>query len=126
MEDAKLEKRFQEIEANMGGKPQVWSIADILAHDFGEEEWLVESLVSKQGITAFSGNPGDFKTWITIHMALCVSRGNLVFSQFKTTQGGVLIIDEEDHLRLLKKRLNLLGANETDEIHYISLKGESK
>jgi len=101
-------------------KLHLWNISEILKHDFGEEEWIVESLISKQGITALSGNPGDFKTWLTTHIALCVSRQSNVFDRFPTSQGGVLIIDEEDNIRLLKKRLELLGAKDTDNIHYLS------
>ncbi|MDO8600549.1 MAG: AAA family ATPase [bacterium] len=104
-------------------RPRLWTIGEILTHDFGEEEWLVESLIPKQGLTALSGNPGDFKTWVTIHIALCISRSLPVFGTFKTTQGSVLIIDEEDHLRLLKKRLGLLGAKEADNIYYLSQNG---
>lgn len=103
--------------------PKLWTVGEILVQDFGEEEWLVNSLISKQGITALSGNPGDYKTWVTIHIALCVSRNTAVFGKYQATQGGVLIIDEEDHLRLLKKRLELLGAKETDNIHYFSQGG---
>lgn len=104
-------------------RPKLWTIGEILTHDFGEEEWLVDSLISKQGMMALSGNPGDFKTWVTIHVALCVSRNLPVFGKFQATQGGVLIIDEEDHLRLLKRRLELLGAQEADDIHYLSQSG---
>jgi hypothetical protein len=46
-----------------------------------------------------------------------------VFGKFEATQGAVLIIDEEDHLRLIKKRLELLGAKPTDEIYYLSQNG---
>lgn len=104
-------------------KLRVWTIGEILTHDFGPEEWLVKSLITKQGITAFSGNPGDFKTWVTIHIALCVSRKAPVFGKFATTQGAVLIIDEEDHIRVVKGRLELLGAKDTDAIHYLSQSG---
>jgi hypothetical protein len=102
---------------------QLWSVGDILSHDFGEEEWLIESLIPKQGITALSGNPGDFKTWTTIHIALCVARNIAVFNRFKVDQGGVLVVDEEDHIRLLKKRLGSLGAQESDSIFYLSQSG---
>lgn len=105
------------------GKLRVWSIGEILTHDFGPEEWTVKSLITKQGITAFSGNPGDYKTWVTIHIALCVSRNSPVFGKFPTTQGGVLIIDEEDHIRVVKGRLELLGAKDSDAIHYLSQSG---
>ncbi len=104
-------------------KLRVWTIGEILTHDFGPEEWVVKSLITKQGITAFSGNPGDYKTWVTIHIALCVSRNAPVFGKFPTTQGGVLIIDEEDHIRVVKGRLELLGAKNTDAIHYLSQSG---
>ena len=108
---------------NTSVMPRLWSIGEILSTDFGAEEWFVEFLVSKQGMTALSGNPGDFKTWVTIHIALCVARGLAVFGKFNVTQGAVLIIDEEDHIRLLKKRLELLGAKETDNIYYLSQSG---
>ncbi len=104
-------------------KPRIWTVGDILAHDFGEDEWVVESLIPKQGMTVLSGSPGDFKTWVTIHIALCVSRNIPVFGKFKVTQGSVLVIDEEDHLRVLKKRLELLGAKDTDTVHYLSQNG---
>lgn len=104
-------------------RPKLWTVGEILAHDFGEEEWVVDYLIPKQGMTALSGNPGDCKTWTTIHIALCVSRNLAVFGKFQAKQGGVLIIDEEDHLRTLKKRLSSLGVNETDNIHYLSQSG---
>ena len=101
-------------------KLHLWTIGEILSHDFGTEDWLVENLISKQGMTALSGNPGDYKTWVTIHIALCITRNTPVFGNFLVAQGGVLVIDEEDHMRVLKRRLELLGAKETDNIHYLS------
>lgn len=104
-------------------KPHLWSVGEILAHDFGKEEWLVESLIPKQGMTVLSGSPGDYKTWVTIHIALSLSRNTSVFGKFRTTQGSVLVIDEEDHVRELKKRLELLGARDMDSVHYLSQNG---
>lgn len=103
--------------------PHLWTIGEILTHDFGEQEWLVEMLIPKEGLTALSGNPGDNKTWTAIHKALCVARGIPVFGKFATTQGSVLIIDEEDHIRVIQNRLKLLGAKETDPIYYMSQSG---
>ena len=96
------------------------SMGDILTHDFGTDEWVVESLIPRSGMMILSGSPGDFKTWVTIHIAVCVSRGEQVFGRFKTVRGNVLVIDEEDNLRDLQKRLKLLGAKDTDSIHYLS------
>jgi hypothetical protein len=102
------------------GRPRVWSVGEIMTQDFGEQEWVAKSLIPRGGVTVLSGNPGDFKTWLTIHTAICVARGSRVFDVFETMKGGVLVIDEEDHIRLLQKRLRLLGAVGEDDIHYIS------
>jgi len=116
-------KESQNIEHSKKFSPKLWAIGDILKQDFGEEEWLVESLISKQGMTVLSGSPGDFKTWVTIHIAMCIARNTPVFGKFPVKQGAVLVIDEEDHIRLLKKRLELLGAKDTDDIYYLSQNG---
>lgn len=121
--DGILKREISDNEVVNIDKLRLWTIGEILAQDFGEEEWLVESLIPKQGMTVLSGSPGDFKTWITIHTALCVARGLPVFNKFPTMPGGVLIIDEEDHIRLLKKRLSFLGAKDDDNIFYVSQGG---
>ena len=119
----KKEATVQELPNIKNAKLRLWPVREILGHDFGDQEWVVDSLVPKQGIMALSGNPGDFKTWVTIHIAMCVSRGESVFSKFKTMQGAVLVIDEEDHLQTLQKRLNLLEADDSDAIDYVSQQG---
>jgi hypothetical protein len=96
------------------------SVGDILSQEFGEVEWLVDQIVPAPGIMALSGMPGDYKSWITLHVALSVARGAPVFGKFATKQGAVLIIDEENHLRYVQKRLHLLGATANDAVSYLS------
>lgn len=103
--------------------PRLWSMNEILSHDFGDVEWVVESLIPKHGMTVISGNPGEFKTWLTILMAICITHNTAVFGKFKTSQGSVLIVDEEDHMRLVQERLRLLGARSEDTIYYLSQSG---
>ena len=102
---------------------KVWSVDEILSYEFGEDEWLAKDLIPLPGIAALSGMPGDYKTWLTIHMALSVARGTPVFGQFETKQGGVLMIDEENHLKYIQKRLTLLGAKADDPTYYLSMTG---
>jgi len=98
----------------------IWSIKEILSHDFGKEEWLVEPLIPLQTITALSGDPGSFKTWLTLELAKCVALGVPFLGHFPTRQGSVLIIDEENHLRHIKKRLQQLQLPKDIAIFYIS------
>ncbi len=102
---------------------KLWTAGSILDQDFGEDEWLIESLLLKPGLMALSGNPGDFKTALALHFALCVSRGLPVFNRFPTKQGTVLMVDEENHLRHIKKRLEALGMTQADPILYLSQNG---
>jgi hypothetical protein len=117
------QNKDEELSNWLTNKPHLWTIGEILTHDFGDQQWLAEMLIPIQGMTVLSGNPGDGKTYTTIHIALCVVRNVPVFGKFKVTQGNVLMIDEEDHVRDLQNRLSYLGATEADNIYYLSQSG---
>ena len=102
---------------------RLWSIADIMAHEFGEAQWLVQSLIPSRGIVALSGHPGSFKTWLTLEIAKSVAMGTSFLERFATTQGAVLMIDEENQLKHLKQRFSLLGIPREASIHYFSQRG---
>jgi len=98
----------------------LWTIDEILNHDFGKDEWLIESLLLKPGLMALSGNPGDYKTALALYFALSVARGTPVFGKFPATAGRVLMIDEENHLRNIKKRFEALGGVAGEAVLYLS------
>ncbi len=102
---------------------QIVAIGDILAREYGNEEWTIDRILPVSGILALSGIPGSFKTWITHSIALSVARGIPVFGEFAVKQGAVLFIDEENHERLIKQRFLSLGALASDPIHFLSLTG---
>ncbi|MFA6386758.1 MAG: AAA family ATPase [Candidatus Paceibacterota bacterium] len=81
----------------------------IINKDFGPELWVVDKLIPEQSITAITGVPGSYKTWLTLEIAKCVAQGSNFLGQFKTNRGNVLFLDKENHLRHIQKRLNLLG-----------------
>jgi hypothetical protein len=107
-------------EAAASSSSHLLSVSEILAMEFSEMPWLIERILPAPGIMALSGIPGDFKSWLTLHMALSVARGTPVFGKFVVQQGAVLVIDEENHLRHIQTRLRLLGANAADPIFYQS------
>lgn len=100
--------------------PKLRLVAEILQEDFGEDEWLVDNLIPISGIVALSGNPGEFKTWLTIHIAASVAKGVSVFGKFPSRQRSVLVIDEENQLRHIKKRLQLMNISSDMLIYYLS------
>ncbi|GEM_PF-1025861 len=104
-------------------KLQLIKAGDILKKEFPEEEWLVEDLISLPSVNALSGMPGHGKTFVTIHIAMCVARGLPVFGKFPSRQAPVLIISEEDYPNHLQGRFQSLGLTEHDQITYLSQAG---
>ncbi|MDP3729175.1 MAG: AAA family ATPase [bacterium] len=102
---------------------RLWSVSEIMSRDFGEQSWVVDQLIPIEAVTILSGNPQNFKTWLTIEIAKCVSLGTSFIKKFPTTQGAVLIIDEEDHIRHIKDRLKSLEIPNEAPIYYLSQMG---
>lgn len=100
--------------------PRIWTINEILTSDFGNDEWLIKDLIPFPSMTAVSGNPGNFKTWITMVIAKSIAEGKPFLEQFPVRQGAALIVDEEDHIKHIQKRLQLLNVSKELPIFYLS------
>jgi len=67
-------------------------------------QWIVDQLISAGSINMFFGEGGSKKTWVMLSMAVSVALGRQ-FLNFDTTQGSVLIVDEESGRRRMLRRL---------------------
>lgn len=105
--------------------PGLISMGSLLTKEFPESKWVVEKLIPHQGITIIAGAPGNFKTWLLLLVAISITKGEKFLGNFQCTQSKVLIIDEEDHLRVLKERAIMLGADEDTPIYFLSQQGFS-
>lgn len=101
-------ERGQREQGERKPKRPLLTMGDLIAQKPMENPFLVEPLVPSMGITAVSGHPGSGKTWIILHIAFCVAEGVPLFDKFKTTQGAVLLIDEENGIFETKRRLEML------------------
>jgi RecA-family ATPase len=88
-----------------------------------ESKWVIEKLIPHQGITIISGAPASFKTWVLLRMAIDIAKGESLVGQFKCEKNSVLIIDEENPLRIVRERMYALGAGVKLPIYYLSQKG---
>jgi hypothetical protein len=68
-------------------------------------KWLVKNLLVEDGVSVWFGDPGVKKTYSLLDLSVCVALGN-PWLGFDTTQCPVLIIDEENGDRRLKRRLH--------------------
>ena len=96
-------------------------ISELMAKEFRDPEWVVDGLIPSGGITAISGAPSSYKTFIILELASKVANGDVLFSKFETTKKGILIVDEENGERLFHQRFRQLGVSEKLNINIISL-----
>ncbi len=95
---------------------------DLLGMKFTSPAWVIKGLVPAQGITIISGAPKSFKSWVALHFALCMAHGQKAFGQYHCEKNNVLIVDEENHPRIIQDRLKKLSAPENTTISFISQK----
>src|SRR3989344_869305 len=106
-----MEQNINEQELNTSSELNVYkygapaiSIEELCKKEFPPQQWIVENIFARSTINQLSAPPNNWKTWVTLHLALCIARGEKVFDKFPTEQKGVLIVNEEDPEYLLKER----------------------
>ena len=87
------------------------SLSELMDKQFSDDIWTVDHLILENGINCIAGRPKSGKSFVVLQMAKNVAEGSPVFGKYKTKKSNVLLITKEDSLRLLKKRLLGLGAN---------------
>ncbi len=93
------------------------TLKELMSNDYPESSWVVEGLVP-EGLTILSAQPGTFKTWLLLDIAISVASGSPLVEVFDTTQGGVLMVDEESSERLLQQRLRSLESGTDLPIYF--------
>ena len=116
-------KTNEEKEAELKRRFTPFTLADLYKREFPPARWLVQNLIPLGGLTALTGAPASFKTFLTQALATSVMTGVPFLSHFPTTKGKVLIIDQENQLRLIKERFGHLHAEASDNIFFLSQEG---
>lgn len=96
------------------------SVGDVFNMAIEPQPFLVDKMVPEKGMTAFSGYPESGKSWITLHIALCVATGQPAFGKFATKKGRVLLIDEEAGSAEFHKRMRMFGFKPEDKVYLYS------
>jgi archaellum biogenesis ATPase FlaH len=88
------------------------NLKELLRRDFEDNQWVIKRLIPFPGITIISGSPGSYKTWLTQAIAISVAEGKPFLGKFRVPNPGkVLFIDKENHLKLIKKRFQMLNSS---------------
>ncbi len=106
-----LKQRAEKSEPKTSRGIDAVPLSQLLVTEYKNTKWLVERLIPHEAVTIISGAPRSYKTFITLDIALKIAGGEKLFDEFQTRQSPVLIIDEENHPRILKDRAKLLLQN---------------
>lgn len=90
------------------------SLSDLISMDFPESKWVVDKLISENGINCISGKPKSGKSLLCLHLALSVASGRKFLGEFDVQQGAVLLITKEDPKRLIKERVQRFLEDKVD------------
>jgi archaellum biogenesis ATPase FlaH len=106
-----LKQRVEKGELKNSRSIDAIPLSQLVTTEYKNTKWLVDRLIPHEALTIISGAPRSYKTFITLDIALKVAGGEKLFDEFQTRQSPVLIIDEENHPRILKDRAKLLLQN---------------
>jgi AAA domain/DnaB-like helicase N terminal domain len=74
-------------------------------------EWLIEQLVPKKCVSLLVGDPGDGKTWVSLSLSACLTRGTIPFGGGSGRPHNVLYLSNEDGAGELRARFDRLGGD---------------
>ncbi len=82
----------------------------IMQEDLQPIDWLVQDLFAHGDRVIVYGEPGSYKSWLLLHLALHIAAGKKWLEELSVPQAtGVLYVDEEMSARLLRRRIKRLG-----------------
>lgn len=86
---------------------KVLSLKEVLETD-PNIEWTIDRIAPKQTIGLLAGDSGIGKTWVVLDLAIAIATGSKWLGKYPTAQGSVMIVDEENAIKLLSARLTKL------------------
>lgn len=116
---------LNEIEAEIPAEPKFhpFTLTDLYQEKFPEATWIAKDLIPLGGITAFTGESNSYKSLLMLALAASVVNHEPFLGHFPTTHGRVLIVDEENSRRLLRKHFDDLGVAPSSDILFVSQDG---
>lgn len=102
------------------GNPPIVFLNQLNELEIPETTFLVNNLIVEKGINYIYGKTGVCKTWLTLYLALCITKNISAFGNdsFSTKQGKVLFVDTENDLYQTKVRVESLGGLGSNQIGY--------
>lgn len=96
----------------------ILSTRDILSKDIPESPWLIKNILHSEGFCFIFGAEGTGKSLVALDIAKSLAMGKnwLDMEQFEiTSKHNVLVLDKENSLQIIRKRLKGLGYDSMND-----------
>lgn len=88
--------------------------------EFPEERWLIDKILPATGITMFVGESGVGKSFIATEIVRSLIEQDIFLDHFEVkSKAPILIIDKENGLRRIQKRMRDMGVPESEDIYLL-------
>jgi len=94
--------------SSLGASPRVLKailLDDFLSAGVPDFDYVVEPILAAGSLGLIVGSPGTLKSWLGMDLGLAVASGEDWLGVFKTKQGPVLYVDQENPRAVLERRL---------------------
>jgi 5S rRNA maturation endonuclease (ribonuclease M5) len=91
------------------------TVSELMKMEFPPNPWLIQHILPKQGFVFFFAAEATYKTFTLLDISLCLAAGRNWLGQdnFKTERPAkVLIIDKENPMEMIQRRIKGLGYTE--------------
>jgi len=94
----------------------IWD-KDLENYEEEEKEWLIDKLIPNRSVCILTGKRGTMKTFLALEMVYSLCSGKDFLEYFPTRKGGVLYLDKENGIYIIKKRARMIknGLDLTEE-----------
>lgn len=87
----------------------VMSFQELLNSDIKPVSYIIDNLLSEEGITIIGGDSKVGKSWIALYLSLKLSGGYKILDTFNCKKSKILYIDEENGERAIYTRVKMLN-----------------
>jgi hypothetical protein len=86
----------------------------LLTTTYDPARFVINPFFEAGALNMMSAPPNSWKSWLILYFAVHIARGSPVWDRFEVEQSAVMIINEEDSLRRLKDRFEIMSIEDTD------------
>lgn len=114
-------KEWEEIAQDAKTPIDIITAKQVLETEYPAENWLIDKFLPEESLTLIVGEAGTFKSYLSLYIAKCLSTKELFLGNFETKRTcKILILDKENKLRRVKKRMTGMDFPLESEVYFLS------